>query len=125
MSGTHKLILFGAGLVGRQILPKYQRRYDIVAFTDNDKAKHGTYVSGVEIVPVHKIDEFNYDYIVITSTASAQIYDQLLTIGIPKDKILEASEIQNPKYPWDVVLFLSACILFLCFMIWFISGLSG
>ena len=113
MAINGRLVLFGAGLVGRRVLPSYLRNFDIVALADNDQAKHGSTLLGVPVIPAEKIKAVNFDYIVITSTANAQIYDQLLEMGFSPDVIKESSEIHGARFPWDAVLFflLVVCLL--------------
>ncbi len=101
-----KLLLFGAGLVGRRILPRYKASFDIVALVDNDPAKQGRSLLGVEILSADQIHDVSYDYIVITSTATSQIYDQLIAMGIDDARIKEAAELHGDRFPWDAVVFL-------------------
>jgi len=124
MAKKIKLLLFGAGLVGIQVLPKYLQKFNVLAFADNDRSKHGTRLSGIEIVSAERICDFDYDFIVITSTASAQIFDQLLSMGILKEKIKEAHEIHGPKFPWDAVLFLVVLGLVFCFLLFYLIMLN-
>ena len=112
MSKRLNLILFGAGLVGRQVLPRYMQKFNVLALADNDKTKHGKTISGVRIIAPEQISNYDYDYLVLTSTSSSQIYDQLISMGFRPEKIKESVEIKGPKFPWDAVLFL----LFLLFL---------
>ncbi len=114
MSKKLKLILFGAGLVGRQVLPKYHERFDILAFADNDPKKHNDVISGISIIHPEQIFQCDYDYIVITSTSIDPIEEQLLTLGVPKEKIkpyVEHVAIVRQRFPFDAVFFIFLCLL--------------
>lgn len=86
-----EIVIFGAGVRGRklyEITQKYPWKY----FVDNDPKEMNCL--GLSII---KGDEFikGYcgEYIFITPRAHAEIYKQLLSVGIPKDKIFNVGEI--------------------------------
>lgn len=109
MASKPKLILFGAGLVGRQALPQYQGSAEVIAFADNDVRKQGDKVLGVPVIRPERIVDADYDQVVITSTSSGQILDQLLELGVPEQRIRVAGSGERmlaQRFPWDAVLFL-------------------
>ncbi|MDH5545514.1 MAG: hypothetical protein OEZ43_07980 [Gammaproteobacteria bacterium] len=117
-----KVILFGAGLIGREVLPKLGQHVQVLAFSDNDPGKHGSTVLGVPVIAPSKIREFDYDIVLISSTSISDIYDQLLTLGVTKEHIVVANDAErghSPEFPWDafgclavIVVALIALVLF-------------
>ena len=103
-----KVILFGAGLTGRQVFPKLGEHVRVLAFADNDTGKHGGYISGVPVISADDISSMNYDAVIISSTSITDIRNQLLEIGVDEEKIVILSDAQSssPDFPWDAVLFL-------------------
>ena len=54
-----------------------------------------------------------YDYIVITSTSIEPIQDQLIELGIPKEKIKQYIDhigIVKQRFPFDAVFFIFLCL---------------
>ena len=109
MAKLQKILLFGAGLVGRQVLPNYRERFDILAIADNDPKKQSGTIMGIDIIHPQQISQYDYDYIVITSTSIQPILDQLLSLDIAPDKIKQYVDhvaISRQPFPWDGVFFL-------------------
>lgn len=108
MLNKTRVILFGAGLVGREVLPKLGKHVEVLAFADNDPNKQGSKVLGVDVIPPSSIPDRQYDLVLITSTAVSDIHEQLLRLGIPAEKLLvmKDAEAGSPEFPWDAVLFL-------------------
>lgn len=123
MAKLKKIILFGAGLVGRQVLPKYIERFDVLAIADNDSKKQSGTLSGIDIIHPKQISQYDYDYLVVTSTSIQPIIDQLLSLGVPPEKIkqyVDHQAIARQPFPWDAVFFI---LLSLGSGIWFVSQL--
>jgi len=124
MTKEIKILLFGAGLVGRQVLAQYLDRFHVLAFADNDPKKHNGTISDIKIIHPEQIKQFNYDYIVITSTSIEPIQNQLLELGVPKDKIklyIDHVAIVKQRFPFDALVFIFLCIsaIFYAFNIFF------
>lgn len=121
------VILFGAGLVGRQVVPVYKDKVNIVCFADNDPKKKGKMVQGIKVISPDDICNTTHDYVVISSTSIGQIMDQLLTMGIPRERIKvmrEAESGDKRHFPWDAMLFLLLTAgLFIGGVIWIILHL--
>lgn len=114
MAKKSRVILFGAGLVGRQALPRYQGKASVIAFADNDVRKLGKQILGVTVIHPDRISSMDYDEVVITSTSSGQIFDQLIELGISQSKIKiagESDDLLKRRFPWDAVLFLAFIII--------------
>jgi FlaA1/EpsC-like NDP-sugar epimerase len=107
---SNKIILFGAGLVGRQVLPKYLERFNVLAIADNDPKKQSGTLSGVDIIHPQQIAQYDYDYLVITSTSIQPILDQVLSLGVAPDKVKQYVDhlaIAKQPFPWDAIVFIA------------------
>ncbi len=119
MSKRIKILLFGAGLIGRQVVAQYLERFTVLAFIDNDKNKQNGSISDVTIIHPEKIQCYDYDYIVITSTSIEPIKNQLLEFGIKKNKIIqhiEQTTIAKQRFPFDALFFIILCILLIIYL---------
>ena len=84
----HKILLFGTG--SRCAEAKKHLDYTkvkIIAYIDNDKTKQGNYFDDKLIISPSEINNYDYDFIIITSIFSQEIESQLLQLDIPKYKI--------------------------------------
>lgn len=84
------IIIFGAGLAGHRAIQHYrtQAGIDLVAVTDNDKAKQGGDISGIRIIAPESIASIAYDRIIIASDFHREIRQQLIEkLGVPADRI--------------------------------------
>lgn len=124
MAGKVRVILFGAGLIGRQVLPKLARHVEVLAFADNDTRKHGTRVSGVPVIAPDLIRKQPFDLLLISSTSINDINEQVLALGIAKDSIVVLGDAQaaaSGEFPWDAVLFLVACAALVGILVWWFA----
>mgnify|MGYP001068213013 CR=1 FL=1 len=80
----HKIILFGAGLYGRQAFEILREKYEVVGFADNNQELVGSYLFEIPIISADKIvDCSRQDVdIVITAAAYYPIGVQLKAMGI-------------------------------------------
>lgn len=87
-----KVILFGAGEFGRTSLKKInKRKYQMVGFVDNDKAKSGVSIDGFTIHHVSELPSLDFDLIFITSQYFPEIRNQLNELKIYNYKIIKKS----------------------------------
>ena len=101
-------------------MPNYRERFDILAVADNDPKKQSGTVMGIDIIHPQQIPHYDYDYIVITSTSIQPILDQLLSMGIPPDKIKQYVDhvaISRQPFPWDGILFLLLAASLIAYLI--------
>lgn len=82
------VIVFGTG----GFYQKYKEQLimkgiNIVAYTDNDLKKHGTFFEGKPVISPSKIKQIEYDYIIIASSFWIEIEAQLVQMGIEMNKI--------------------------------------
>ena len=84
-----KLIIFGAGSGGLRAFEWLKDNFSIIAFSDNDPKKHGTYIFGVPVIRPDDIPAQEYDLVVIASRFAKEIRAQLNDIGIGPGRIHE------------------------------------
>ena len=104
-----EIILFGSGLVGRQLLNQYLEKFSVIAFADNDQKKQNGTLSNIPIIAPIQLNRMNFDYIVITSTSIEPIRKQLIELGIPEKKIktyMDHKTITRNRFPYDALLFI-------------------
>ena len=83
-----KIVIFGASKGGERFLRRCGTAYDVLAFSDNDPAKHGSSLSGIPVLPPDRIPDFPFDLVVVASMFGREIKDQLVRrFSIPPDRI--------------------------------------
>lgn len=90
MTTLPKIFIFGAGAVGEHVLylTRTQKRYQVIAFLDNDKSKWGHDFNGLPVCDPKFILETDYDKIIVASQAGVvSITEQLLGLGVSRNKI--------------------------------------
>lgn len=92
-----KAILFGAGESGKKILPNVVKKFEIIAFVDNDKNKWGNKIKDIPIYsPEECFMKFDYQYVIISSTFGLDsIIKQCKDNGITEDRLI-TSYIEAP-----------------------------
>jgi len=106
-----KVVMFGGGLIGRQLLPLYKKVFNLVAIADNDPSKNGSFLAGVPIISPTDISSMEYDYVMISSTSLAVIRRQLLELDIPNERIKDYDDQTiriRERFPWDALVLLGA-----------------
>ena len=82
-----KVLIFGAGGFGREILMQINKDNEVIGFLDNDLSRKGESVDGVEIIGnATATNEIEYDEIVL-GTLAMSIVKQLVDAGVPREKI--------------------------------------
>ncbi|MBQ6463056.1 MAG: FkbM family methyltransferase [Pseudobutyrivibrio sp.] len=94
-----KAIVFGVGRNFNIYIDKIANNYEVVGITDNDESKLLKFNNGITI---NDIDTIEYDLIIITPVNYREIYDQLLNIGIPNNKLMIWSN--NPENTSEEIL---------------------
>lgn len=83
-----KAVVFGAATSGETIFEEIKKKYEIVAFADNDVKKQRGNIDGIPIIGADSIKSLFWDQIIIVSfSAMEEIKSQLLQLGIPEEKI--------------------------------------
>ena len=62
-----RAVLFGAGGGGKRLFPDISRKYDVIAFVDNDSQKWGGKLCEVKIYSPIILREQKYDVVIILS----------------------------------------------------------
>ncbi len=101
-----KVIVFGATTSAKETYEEVRKKYDIVAFVDNDEKKQGGGIDGTPIMSPTDIGNLLWDEIIIISTSAMEsIKEQLLKMGIPEHKIntryIDLSVIPRKKFCED------------------------
>lgn len=81
-----KIIVFGTGRY-YQIFKKYIKSEDIVCFIDNDNNKQGTVFDGKRVQSPYETDYTQCDYVLVLILENKEVFSQLLSLGIEKEKI--------------------------------------
>lgn len=82
-----KRVLFGAGKRATTFLDEALRSGEVLGVIDNDPKKWGTTIRGIPILSPNQVWSFDWDEVVISSTATIPIYRCLLRLGVQQDKI--------------------------------------
>lgn len=93
-----RVLVFGAGAAGQQFATFLQRIAPgaLTAVADNDPAKKGQRVGGVEVARFDDIPRDAYDVVVIASLPGRQaIAAQLSKAGMPADVVIGAREVEQ------------------------------
>lgn len=87
-----KIVIFGASTGGRRAYGCRKRSQTVVAFADNDTAKQGQRFCGKPVIAPQRLDEINYDRIIIACQSAFQVYLQLSRLGIHSQKVAVVDE---------------------------------
>lgn len=82
-----KIIIFGIGIAGRAIYRQLNQMHEIVGFIENNTSIHGTTFNNIPIYAVNEIVHLSFDKIAMSGVWIESMEKQLLSLGIPKDKI--------------------------------------
>ncbi|AYV67883.1 hypothetical protein C2I06_13960 [Niallia circulans] len=83
------IIIFGTGSSSEKLLEILDfAKVNIIGFSDNNESKHNLTFRNHVIFPASEIVNQNFDYVVIASQFSSEIYSQLLDMGIHHKKIV-------------------------------------
>lgn len=83
------IVIFGTGLSAEAFIKQINMdQTNIVAFLDNNKEKQGKLMKNLPIYSPLAVAQLHYDFIVIASQFVTEIYDQLVSLGVPNDKII-------------------------------------
>lgn len=87
--GMKKVLIFGTGSTGRRIFKELNETSKVIGFLDNDQTKWGKDIDDIPILGNgNDLENVDYDEIVVCSlTGMNAIQKQLMSIGIPSNKI--------------------------------------
>ncbi len=98
-----KIILYGAGETGEKYKKQLCKRPDIELTAVADDGGAGYLPDGAEVIPPERIDEFPYDYIVITvknKGKAGKMKDRLKRMGIADEAVIWC---EQPEVYWRFV----------------------
>lgn len=89
-----KIVIFGSSLAGQSLYENLlkENKYELICFLDNDKSKHNMEIMGKKVYLPSILKELEYDKIYIGSQFVKEINEQLLELGILKNKIIIPSK---------------------------------
>lgn len=83
-----RIVVFGAGGSGQIALKSLRKiRCDILCFADNDKQKQGSEIEKLPVLNPQELINQDFDLILIASDYAQDIYRELITMGLPDEKI--------------------------------------
>ncbi len=83
-----RVVLFGAGGSGQIALRSLRKiSCEIVCFADNDAQKHGSQIEEIPVMGPQDLSSQDFDLILIASDYAQDIYRELISIGMPDEKI--------------------------------------
>ncbi|MDR1772927.1 MAG: glycosyltransferase family 4 protein [Hungatella sp.] len=82
------VIIFGTGLFYLRRKNALPEQTNIIAFIDNNVTIQGKYVDEVLVCAPQVVSKFNYDVIILASITPVEMKNQLLSLGVPKEKIM-------------------------------------
>lgn len=99
-----EVILFGASKMGEIAYEKLKDTYDIIYFTDNDKAKWGKSLKNIKIIEPEKLISLReYCEIIITSRYDVFIAKQLIEMNIKSFGVLQLNFDDVKFYNYNMV----------------------
>ena len=97
-------IVFGAQRLGEFVVKNLKASgIGVVAIVDNGKAKHGSIVAGVPVIPLSEIDDLNVPIVIATTRFSKSISEQLEGEGYKNYLPYPVMSLMNTKlYPHEI-----------------------
>lgn len=89
--GVIRIILYGAGVVGRDYYESLKSSQNINVCAWIDKAWEKLCAEGLEIKPVEQVCELEYDYLLVAvknELVFQEIKSELTAYAVPADKII-------------------------------------
>ena len=83
-----RILLFGAGSGMSDFLSVVPKDVEIVGLADNDVSKQGTTVLGHPVYAPASIGQLHFDFLVVTARTGEAIRDQLVGLGVDRERIL-------------------------------------
>jgi hypothetical protein len=93
----YKVIVLGTGVTAKDVLYKLNDNCKIVCYLDNNSAMWGSF-NGIEVKSPSLIKDLSYDFIIIASQFNDEIYDQLISLGVDRKKILQYYKVIDAEY---------------------------
>jgi len=88
----YRVLMFGTGNYSNIVENILRDNVLILAYVDNDTSKWNSKKNGKIIISSELIDQYEFDYIIIGSQFNEEIYMQLSSMNIDKNKIFQYSK---------------------------------
>ncbi|WP_315077729.1 chemotaxis protein [uncultured Clostridium sp.] len=85
----YNVVVFGTGSVANEVTKNVNNNTNILCYLDNDKEKWNKILHNKNICSPEKIECLDYDFIIIASQYTEEIYNQLIKLDINSEKIFE------------------------------------
>lgn len=82
-----ELIIFGIGDIYNRFKGRISKEDKVIAALDNNMLLQGENVDGIMVYHPMKISKLKYDKVIIMSNYALEMKQQLLSFGVPKEKI--------------------------------------
>jgi hypothetical protein len=90
LAKKEKVVIFGAGGIGRRLFEiiTQSNNVEVVAFVDNDEAKHGSFFRNIPILSPDKLKDIEFDFLHYgTQMGVNEIGSQISNLNVPYYKI--------------------------------------
>ena len=96
------IAVFGAGQVGRDMLPALERDYNICYYVDNDKRLWGTRIGEYLIQPPQELLCYEGNIVIASIQYTTELLKQLLGMGISAERIFFCYQFQAESFRYKV-----------------------
>ena len=96
------IIIFGASSLGQTYLKTVEKKFNVIAFLDNDLKKTNNHIKRIPIFLPDFLTDLEFDEIHIASQFRKDIFKQLKNLHIPSKKIFAPLFFQNNPASTDV-----------------------
>lgn len=90
-----QVIIFGTGQLYQQMKDRLRNDIEILAFIDNNPSKWGEKLNGIEIKSPQDITNMEYDFVFTLSIYQKEMYNQLINMGVPRERIYNTYHIEK------------------------------
>src|SRR3712207_9576357 len=91
-----KIFIFGTGAGYLKMRNMFcVDNHEILGFIDNNEDKHNTIFEGYKVFLPNEAVTYDFDFIVIASNFYDEIYNQLVGLGVQKEKIIKYYSIDD------------------------------
>ena len=86
-----EIIVWGAGEYARAMVKNslFFKNVHIAFFVDNDERRHGQHINKAEVKGPEEVTKYDYPIVIGSSYHHQEIQNQLLSMGVPKTRILD------------------------------------
>ncbi|MCQ2023709.1 chemotaxis protein [Clostridium butyricum] len=93
----YNIIIFGTGVTAKNVLYKLNDKCNIICYLDNNNIMWGKF-NEIEVKAPESIKDLKYDFIIIASQFNDEIFEQLISLGVDRKKILEYYKVIDQEF---------------------------